>query len=292
MRCARTGTNVLRKKEKRPCNVTGCSLPQAQTNSPPVSWLKKKLPSSCHIPYTTVSYLGSPTSQEVWKWNLRLVELLPNQKMEAGNPGLEQTGLSKGVEELHLSISLPVWGSFKSSSRYQACFVHPGVNAGMAFSDCVVPTHWQRLGFLVGIMWRMATHLLGVQAHCSCPASVSNGLEKVFPKERAQESSKPFSPIFALRGCVDVGIWWNETCDWGDPGCADAGVEEGNYTCSNRAMSHLMEVYEDGGVATSGFSGPVFKICLTFNCFQNPISVTFPSSFYPSSSSFYLSSVF
>lgn len=44
-----------------------------------------------------------------------------------------------------------------------------------------------------------------------------------------------------------------------------------------------MEVCENGGVATSGFSGPVFKICLTFNCCQNPISVTFSSSFYPSS---------
>lgn len=51
----------------------------------------------------------------------------------------------------------------------------------------------------------------------------------------------------------------------------------------NEPTGHLMKVCEDGGVATSGFSGPVFKMCLTCNCCQNPIIVKFSSSFHPSS---------
>lgn len=52
----------------------------------------------------------------------------------------------------------------------------------------------------------MATYPLGVQAQSCCPALVSNGLEEVFPKDHAQESSKTFYPVFPLSGCVDVGI--------------------------------------------------------------------------------------
>lgn len=94
----------------------------------------------------------------------------------------------------------------ESSSLYQACYVHTGVNAYMIFSDCVIPTHLQLLCFHAGIMWHMLTHTLGVQAQSSCPAFVSNGLERVFAKECAQESSKMFYAVFPFSGYLNVGI--------------------------------------------------------------------------------------
>lgn len=54
----------------------------------------------------------------------------------------------------------------------------------------------------------MLIHTLGVEAQRSCPAFVSNGLEKVFAKGYAQESSKTFYPVFPFScyGDVNVGI--------------------------------------------------------------------------------------
>lgn len=94
----------------------------------------------------------------------------------------------------------------------------------------------------------MLIHTLGVKAQRSCPAFVSNGLEKVFAKGYAQESSKTFYPVFPFScyGDVNVGI---VSC-LGKSGSEMksaageilavlmlAGVEERNYPSSNGATS-------------------------------------------------------